>query len=53
MELESRKIADSRTEMNELVMPNDTNALGNLMGGNLMRWMDIGFHLLLKDVSDV
>ena len=41
MELESRKIADSRTEMNELVMPNDTNALGNLMGGNLMRWMDV------------
>lgn len=22
-------------------MPNDTNPLGNLMGGNLMRWMDI------------
>lgn len=27
--------------MTELVMPNDTNPLGNLMGGNLMRWMDI------------
>lgn len=22
-------------------MPNDTNPLGNLMGGNLLRWMDI------------
>jgi len=22
-------------------MPNDTNPLGNLMGGNLIRWMDI------------
>jgi len=22
-------------------MPNDTNPLGNLMGGNLMRWMDV------------
>ena len=22
-------------------MPNDTNPIGNLMGGNLMRWMDI------------
>ena len=22
-------------------MPNDSNPLGNLMGGNLMRWMDI------------
>lgn len=27
--------------MTEMVMPNDTNPLGNLMGGNLMRWMDI------------
>ncbi len=24
-----------------MVMPNDTNPLGNLMGGNLLRWMDI------------
>ncbi len=31
----------SRTMMTELVMPNDTNPLGHLMGGNLMRWMDI------------
>lgn len=27
--------------MTELIMPNDTNAMGNLMGGYLMRWMDI------------
>ncbi len=27
--------------MTEVVMPNDTNPLDNLMGGNLMRWMDI------------
>jgi acyl-CoA hydrolase len=37
----SKKVSESRTEMTELVMPNDTNVLGNLMGGNLMRWMDI------------
>lgn len=37
----SKKVSDSYTEMNELVLPNDTNVLGNLMGGNLMRWMDI------------
>lgn len=37
----SKKVSESRTEMNELVLPNDTNVLGNLMGGNLMRWMDI------------
>lgn len=28
--------------MNELVLPNDTNTLGNLMGGRLLYWMDIG-----------
>ena len=27
--------------MSELVLPNDTNTLGNLMGGRLMYWMDI------------
>jgi acyl-CoA hydrolase len=27
--------------MTEMVMPNDTNFMGNLMGGNLLRWMDI------------
>lgn len=27
--------------MTQMVMPNDTNPLGNLMGGNLLRWMDI------------
>jgi acyl-CoA hydrolase len=27
--------------MSELVMPNDTNPQNNLMGGNLLRWMDI------------
>jgi len=36
-----KKVSDSITEMTELVLPNDTNVLGNLMGGNLMRWMDI------------
>ncbi len=32
---------DSLTIMNELVLPNDTNTLGNLMGGRLLHWMDI------------
>jgi len=27
--------------MNELVLPNDTNTLNNLMGGRLLHWMDI------------
>ncbi len=37
-----RKFAkESYTEMNELVLPNDTNTFGNLMGGRLLYWMDI------------
>jgi len=32
---------DSRVIMTELVLPNDTNTFGNLMGGRLMYWMDI------------
>ena len=31
----------SRVTMTELVLPNDTNTLNNLMGGRLMHWMDI------------
>jgi acyl-CoA hydrolase len=27
--------------MTELVLPNDTNRLGNLLGGRLMQWIDI------------
>ena len=27
--------------MNEIVLPNDTNTLNNLMGGKLLHWMDI------------
>ena len=36
-----KKVSESKTTMTELIMPNDTNPLGNLMGGNLMHWMDI------------
>jgi acyl-CoA hydrolase len=32
---------DSLTFMNELVLPNDTNTLNNLMGGRMLHWMDI------------
>jgi acyl-CoA hydrolase len=31
----------SAVEMTELVLPNDTNLLGNLLGGRMMHWMDI------------
>lgn len=36
-----KKVSDSFVIMNELVLPNDTNTFGNLMGGRLMYWMDI------------
>ncbi|HRN80616.1 MAG TPA: acyl-CoA thioesterase [Ferruginibacter sp.] len=39
--MEARKAIESFTVMNELVLPNDTNTFGNLMGGRLMYWMDI------------
>ena len=32
---------DSHTLMTEIVLPNDTNVFGDLMGGRLMYWMDI------------
>src|ERR1700709_2599213 len=32
---------ESHTIMNELVLPNDTNSINNLMGGRLLHWMDI------------
>ncbi|MEN0005248.1 MAG: acyl-CoA thioesterase [Bacteroidota bacterium] len=36
-----KRVSESKTVMTQMVMPNDTNPMGNLMGGNLLRWMDI------------
>ena len=36
-----KRAIESFVEMTELVLPNDTNTFGNLMGGRLMYWMDI------------
>lgn len=36
-----KKCSESLVNMTELVLPNDTNGLDNLMGGRLMHWMDI------------
>ena len=38
---EPRPVSASRTVMTEMVLPNDTNGLGNLMGGRLLYWMDL------------
>ncbi len=32
--------AQSHTSSTHIVLPNDTNTLGNLMGGKLLHWMD-------------
>ncbi len=39
--MQGKGVGESVTIMNELVLPNDTNVFGNLMGGRLMYWMDI------------
>lgn len=41
MEQDERSVDDSATEMVQLVLPNDTNMLGNLLGGTLMHWIDL------------
>lgn len=38
---ESATLADSHTEMTELLLPNDTNNLGRALGGAVLHWMDI------------
>jgi acyl-CoA hydrolase len=39
--LKPRPVADSISEQVELVLPNDANPLGNLLGGRLMHWIDM------------
>lgn len=39
--MKAKKASESLTTNIELVMPNDTNNLGNLFGGKLLQWLDI------------
>jgi len=39
--MNARKVSDSQITMTELVLPHHTNQLGNLLGGQLMHWIDI------------
>ena len=41
MSKKKKLASESCVTMTELVLPNDTNTLNNLMGGRLMHWMDI------------
>ena len=36
-----KTVRESASEMIELVLPNDANPLGNLLGGRLMHWIDL------------
>jgi len=52
---EKKRTPESTLAINtEIVLPNDTNTLGNLMGGKLLHWMDviaaISAHRLCKRV---
>jgi len=40
-ELTPRPVRESQSEMAEVVLPNDTNPLGALLGGRLMHWIDV------------
>ncbi|MFQ5780872.1 MAG: acyl-CoA thioesterase [Nitrospiria bacterium] len=41
MNPDEKRVADSLSEMVQIVLPNDTNMLGNLLGGTLMHWIDL------------
>jgi len=41
MEMNKKQVKESEVIMTEMVLPNDTNTLNNLMGGKLMHWMDV------------
>lgn len=41
MTTNNRTPKQSHVEKTEIVLPNDTNTLGNLLGGKLMHWIDI------------
>lgn len=41
MTSKAKKVSESIVTMTELVLPNHTNQLGNLLGGQLMHWIDI------------
>jgi acyl-CoA hydrolase len=36
-----RPVQDSLTEMVQIVLPNDTNTFGNVLGGHVMQWVDL------------
>lgn len=41
MRTKGKKVKDSTMTMTELVLPNHTNQVGSLLGGQLMLWIDL------------
>ncbi|HUN84521.1 MAG TPA: acyl-CoA thioesterase [Terracidiphilus sp.] len=37
----ARTVASTQSEMTEIILPNDANTLGNLLGGRLMHFIDL------------
>ncbi|RQO29897.1 acyl-CoA thioesterase [Taibaiella sp. KBW10] len=52
MDIQHKKVSESYTIMSEIVLPNDTNTLSNLMGGRLMHWMDIAAVIVAQKHSN-
>jgi len=48
----AKRVQDSQVITTNLVLPNDTNQLGNLLGGTLMHWIDIAAAIASKRHSD-
>jgi acyl-CoA hydrolase len=47
-----RRVRDSQVITTQLVLPNDTNQLGNLLGGTLMHWIDIAAAITAQRHAD-
>jgi len=50
--MKAKKVSESRTIMTQIVLPNDTNPLGNLFGGQLLAWMDLASSVASKRHSE-
>jgi len=46
--MEGKRVRESQVITTQLVLPNDTNQLGNLLGGTLMHWIDIAAAICAK-----
>ena len=46
--MQDKTAKESLSITTEIVLPNDTNNLNNLMGGRLLHWMDIATSKIFK-----